>query len=476
MSHCCRALLLVLLSLCTAHHGSAVESGALDRHSERAITLLRDAISRQTVHGEGNVPAYAESLREVFLSAGFEPESLTLVPYRETASLVVRYAGDGSSGRQPILFSSHMDVVPADPDSWLRHPFELQEDETFFYGRGVLDNKFDVTILTTLFVWLKESGFVPNRDLIIAFTGDEESFQETVQQLTRDHRELIDAEYALVVDGGGGVLDDSGAAIQFQVGFAEKTYATFAMTAKNPGGHSSMPRADNAIYDLARAIQRLEAHTFPVETNEITLTYFARTAPFLNNEVGDAMARLVADTRDAEAIATLRAQPQYVGTLGTTCIPTMLSGGHAENALPRAVSAIVNCRIFPGHTPTEILRELQKVTANPNLEWRVVGVPVTSPASPFNNEIMAAIAASLEPIHPGLPIVPKMGSGTTDGAYLRAAGIPSYSLTGIFINPKDSFAHGLNERVPRAAISESLLFWRAMIDQLATTPPRGAAN
>ena len=476
MSHCCRALLLVLLSLCTAHHGSAVESGALDRHSERAITLLRDAISRQTVHGEGNVPAYAESLREVFLSAGFEPESLTLVPYRETASLVVRYAGDGSSGRQPILFSSHMDVVPADPDSWLRHPFELQEDETFFYGRGVLDNKFDVTILTTLFVWLKESGFVPNRDLIIAFTGDEESFQETVQQLTRDHRELIDAEYALVVDGGGGVLDDSGAAIQFQVGFAEKTYATFAMTAKNPGGHSSMPRADNAIYDLARAIQRLEAHTFPVETNEITLTYFARTAPFLNNEVGDAMAQLVADTRDAEAIATLRAQPQYVGTLGTTCIPTMLSGGHAENALPRAVSAIVNCRIFPGHTPTEILRELQKVTANPNLEWRVVGVPVTSPASPFNNEIMAAIAASLEPIHPGLPIVPKMGSGTTDGAYLRAAGIPSYSLTGIFINPKDSFAHGLNERVPRAAISESLLFWRAMIDQLATTQSRSATN
>ena len=468
MSHCCRALLLVLLSLCTAHHGWAADSGAVDRHSERAMTLLRDAISRKTVHGEGNVPAYAESLRQVFLSAGFEPEALTLVPYRDTASLVVRYTGDGSSGRQPILFSSHMDVVPADPDSWLRHPFELQEDETFFYGRGVLDNKFDVTILTTLFVWLKESGFVPNRDLIIAFTGDEESFQETVQQLTRDHRELIDAEYALVVDGGGGVLDDSGAAIQFQVGFAEKTYATFAMTAKNPGGHSSMPRADNAIYDLARAIQRLETHTFPVETNEITLTYFARTAPLLNNEVGEAMARLVTDPTDAEAIATLRAQPQYVGTLGTTCIPTMLSGGHAENALPRAVTAVVNCRIFPGHTPSEIMRELQRVTDNPNLEWRVVGVPVTSPASPFNTEIMAAISRSLEPIHPGLPIVPKMGSGTTDGAYWRAAGIPSYSLTGIFINPKDSFAHGLNERVPKAAVGESLRFWRAMIDELAS--------
>jgi len=361
-----------------------------------------------------------------------------------------------------------MDVVPADPESWLRHPFELQVDDNFFYGRGVLDNKFDVTILTTLFVWLKESGFVPTRDLVLAFTGDEESFQETVQQLARDYRDLVHAEYALVVDGGGGVLNDAGEAIQFQVGFAEKTYATFAMTAKNPGGHSSLPRTDNAIYDLARAIQRLEDYTFPVETNEITLTYFARTAPLLNNEVGEAMARLVADPADAGAIATLRAQPQYVGTLGTTCIPTMLSGGHAENALPRAVTAVVNCRIFPGHTPAEIMRELQRVTDNPELEWRVVGVPVTSPASPFNTEIMEAIASSLEPIHPGLPIVPEMGSGTTDGAYWRAAGIPSYSFTGIFINPKDSFAHGLNERVPRAAVGESLRFWRAMIDELAS--------
>jgi len=469
MNNLCRILILFCAtSALTMQYSIAGEKDAVAFYGERAVELLRDAISRETAHGQGLVPAYAESLQQVFLEAGFPPEALTIVPYGKTASLVVRYEGDDNSGREPILFSSHMDVVPADPESWLRHPFELQADDTFFYGRGVLDNKFDVTILTTLFVWLKESGFVPNRDLIIAFTGDEESFQETVQQLARDHRDLVDAEYALVVDGGGGVLNDAGEAIQFQVGFAEKTYATFSMTAKNPGGHSSMPRADNAIYDLARAIQRLEAYTFPVETNEITLTYFARTAPLLNNEVGEAMARLVDDPTDAKAIATLQAQPQYVGTLGTTCIPTMLSGGHAENALPRAVTAVVNCRIFPGHTPSEIMRELQRVTDNPDLEWRVVGVPVTSPASPFNTEIMEAIASSLQPIHSGLPIVPKMGSGTTDGAYWRAAGIPSYSLTGIFINPKDSFAHGLNERVPKAAVGESLRFWRAMIGELAT--------
>ena len=469
MNNLCRSLTLFCATIVlTTQYSIAGEKDAMAFYSERAVELLRDAISRETAHGQGLVPAYAESLQQVFLEAGFPPAALTIVPYGETASLVVRYEGDGSSGREPVLFSSHMDVVPADPESWLRHPFELQADDIFFYGRGVLDNKFDVTILTTLFVWLKESGFVPSRDLVIAFTGDEESFQETVQQLAGDYRDLVDAEYALVVDGGGGVLNDTGEAIQFQVGFAEKTYATFSVTAKNPGGHSSMPRADNAIYDLARAIQRLEAYTFPVETNEITLTYFARTAPLLNNEVGEAMARLVADPTDAEAIATLRAQPQYVGTLGTTCIPTMLSGGHAENALPRAVTAVVNCRIFPGHTPSEIMRELQRVTDNPDLEWRVVGVPVTSPASPFNTEIMAAISSSLELIHPGLPIVPKMGSGTTDGAYWRAAGIPSYSLTGIFINPKDSFAHGLNERVPKAAVGESLRFWRAMISELAS--------
>jgi acetylornithine deacetylase/succinyl-diaminopimelate desuccinylase-like protein len=451
---------------------SAAKPDATTRYADKAIALLEDGISRETVHGEGNVPAYAESLRAIFLAGGFPPESISIIPYGETASLIVRYAGDGSSGRQPILLSSHMDVVPAKTDDWLRHPFELQEDDTFFYGRGVLDNKFDVSILTTLFVWLKESGFIPHRDLIIAFTGDEESFQETVQQLTSEHRDLIDAEYALIVDGGGGVLNDTGEAIQFQVGFAEKTYATFSMTAKNPGGHSSMPRADNAIYDLARAIQQLQAHQFPFEANEITLTYFERTAPLLKNEVGDAMARLVMDPNDADAIAILRAQPEYVGTLGTTCIPTMLSGGHAENALPRAVTATVNCRIFPGHTPNDILRDLKLIADNPRLEWRVIGVPVTSPASSFNAEIMDAIAIALDPIHPGLPIVPKMGSGTTDGAYFRAAGIPSYSLTGIFINPKDSFAHGLNERVPKAAVTESLRFWKAMINELAGSPKK----
>ena len=437
------------------------------RYETMAEELLRDSIARETAHGLGQVPAYAKFLQTQFLTAGFDAQDITIVPYEGTASLLVRYRGDGSSNRRPILFSSHMDVVPADPNDWVRNPFELQEDETFYFGRGVLDNKFDVSMLTTLFIWLKEDGYVPNRDLVIAFTGDEESFQETVQQLTRDYREAIDAEFAFVVDGGGGVLNDAGEAISYKVGFAEKTYATFSVTARNPGGHSSMPRSDNAIFDLSDALKRLQDFRFPVETNEITLTFFERTAPLLGGKVGDAMARLVADPSDAEAIEVLRQKPEYVGTLGTTCIPTMLAGGHAENALPQSATATVNCRIFPGNSVADIMGTLQLAVENPELDWSIVGIPVSSDASPFNSEVMTAVKTSLEPIYPGIPVIPQMGSGTTDGAYFRAAGIPSYSLTGIFINPKDSFAHGLNERIPKISIPQSLIFWRSMVEELA---------
>lgn len=437
------------------------------RYETMAEELLRDSIARETAYGLGQVPAYAKFLQTQFLAAGFDAQDITIVPYEGTASLLVRYRGDGSSNRRPILFSSHMDVVPADPNDWVRNPFELQEDETFYFGRGVLDNKFDVSMLTTLFIWLKEDGYIPNRDLVIAFTGDEESFQETVQQLTRDYREAIDAEFAFVVDGGGGVLNDAGEAISYKVGFAEKTYATFAVTARNPGGHSSMPRSDNAIFDLSDALKRLQDFRFPVETNEITLTFFERTAPLLGGEVGDAMARLVADPSDAEAIEVLRQKPEYVGTLGTTCIPTMLAGGHAENALPQSATATVNCRIFPGNSVADIMGTLQLAVENPELDWSIVGMPVSSDASPFNSEVMTAVKTSLEPLYPGIPVIPQMGSGTTDGAFFRAAGIPSYSLTGIFINPKDSFAHGLNERIPKISIPQSLIFWRSMVEELA---------
>ncbi len=419
----------------------------------------------------GNVPAYAQHIRHTLLEAGFPEDDLLLVPHGETTSLLVRYRGDGRSGRKPILFSSHFDVVPANPADWVRNPFELQEDETFYYGRGVLDNKFDISILTTTFAWLRRDGFVPHRDLVIAFTGDEETLQSTARMLTEQHRQLIDAEYAFIVDGGGGQLDDEGNPMQFQVGFAEKTYATFTVTARNPGGHSSLPREDNAIFDLADAIAAIRDYKFPVQTNEITLTFFERTAPLLKGKVASAMADFVANPEDAAAIATLRKQPEYVGTLGTTCVPTMLEAGHAENALPQSATATVNCRIFPGNGVQETLNVLKQVVANDQLVWQILDNPTSSDPSPMNPEIMGAIKASVDTIHPGVPVIPQMLSGATDGIFFRAAGIPSYSLTGIFMNPADDFAHGLNERVPKASVSESLIFWRVMIGQLAGSGP-----
>jgi len=242
------------------------------------------------------------------------------------------------------------------------------------------------------------------------------------------------------------------------------------MTAKNPGGHSSMPRADNAIYDLARAIQRLEAHTFPVETNEITLTYFARTAPLLNNEVGDAMARLVADPRRRSDRHTQSATTVCGHTRAPPAFPTMLSGRACRERAAPSGQCGGELPYFPGHTPAEISANFRRSLANPDLEWRVVGVPVTSPASPFNNGNHGRDCTHrLNRFIRDYPSCQRWVRAPRTAPTCARLGIPSYSLTGIFINPKDSFAHGLNERVPRAAVGESLLFWRAMIDQLATT-------
>ncbi len=436
-----------------------------------AFDILAHTLPMETVKGAGNVPAMAEYLQGLFVETGFPAADVRIIPYETsdevTSVLLVRYRGDGRSGRKPILFASHMDVVPAKPSDWVRDPFLLTEDDVFYYGRGVLDNKFDIAILSATFLRLKAEGFVPSRDLILAFTGDEETAQKTALMLTTQYRDEIDAEYAFVVDGGGGQLDDDGGAFQFLVGSAEKTYATFTVTARNPGGHSSLPRSDNAIFDIADAIAAIQSYQFPVRTSELTRTYFARTANLLTGDIADAMARFAADPSDNAAIAILRSRPDTVGTLSTTCVPTLIEGGHAENALPQSATVTVNCRIYPGISVPDTLLVLQSVVANPALEWGVLDEPVWSDASPLNNEVFEAISVALEPAYPGVPVIPQMLSGATDGVHFRAAGIPSYSMTGIFLNSADDYAHGLNERVTKFSLPQSMAFWGRMIDQLA---------
>ena len=438
----------------------------------RALEIYRTSIAYRTAKSHGQVPALANYLAEQFRAGGFADDDVHVLPFtqpdgEETAALVVRYRGDGSSGRKPILLLAHMDVVDALPQDWERDPFHLTEENGYFFGRGTLDDKFGTTMLAATFLRLKAEGFRPTRDLILAFTGDEETEQGTTRALVTTHRALTDSEFALNADAGGGVLDENGNAVSYLVQAAEKTYATFELTVRNPGGHSSLPRADNAIYGLAHALEKIEAFRFPVQSNEITRRYFELTSNVRSGELGEAMRRFAANPDDEEAADILHGYPSQVGITRTTCVATMLRGGHAENALPQSATATVNCRIFPGVEVGEVQATLQRVVENEKVEIEVLGDPTASLASPFHEEVFTAITTAVRTIHPGTPIIPYMSPYATDGLRIRVAGIPTYGTVGLFLKETDEFAHGLNERVPVRSFYNGLEYWHRLLTELA---------
>lgn len=441
-------------------------------HQVRALEIYRTLIGMRTAAGHGQVPVAAEYLAELFRDAGFPSEDVHVLAATSedgeaVASLVVRYRGVGSTGLRPILLLAHMDVVDALPEDWERNPFELIEEDGYFFGRGTADDKYGVVMLTATFLRLREEQFVPTRDLILAFTGDEETGMATTQAIASTHRALTDAEFALNADAGGGVLDEEGNPRNYLVQTAEKTYATFELTATNPGGHSSTPRTDNAIYDLTDALQRLKSHRFAVMTNEATRAYFEAAGRVTAGDLGDAMRRFAEDPTDSAAADVLWHEPSAVGITRTTCVPTMLRGGHAENALPQSVTATVNCRIFPGVEVADVEAELRSVAANPHIEMRVLGNPVAGPASPIRADVMDAVAAGVEAIRPGTPILPYLAPYGTDGMHLRRAGIPTYGILGMFMKDSDQFAHGLDERVPVRGFFDGLEFWHVVLRSIA---------
>jgi acetylornithine deacetylase/succinyl-diaminopimelate desuccinylase-like protein len=456
-----RFLLAALLAVAAAPSVAA----ELTAHQARARALYERVIGFETSVGKAQVPPMVEYLVGEFRKAGFAATDIHVLPVGETASLVVRYPGDGSGGK-PILLMAHMDVVTANREDWQRDPFKLVEENGYFYGRGTYDVKDGVATLTATFLRLKEEGFVPRRDLVIVFSGDEETEMATIQDLVNNHRDLIDAEYALNSDGGGGDLDADGKPLTYSVQTAEKTYASFDLTVRNPGGHSSQPRADNAIYELADALKRLQAYAFPVMWNDTTLASFAAAGKVTPGALGEAMAAFARDPHDAKAVAVLAQTSSVVGKTRTTCIPTLLRGGHADNALPQAATATVNCRIFPGVAVDAVKQQLQQV-AGANVEITTLGAPTASDASPLREDVMAAVTRAVHAIHPGVPIVPAQESGATDGLYLRAAGIPTYGVGGMFIKDTDAFAHGLDERVPVQGFYDGLEHWYVLLHAVA---------
>ncbi|WP_321394926.1 M20/M25/M40 family metallo-hydrolase [Emcibacter sp.] len=435
-------------------------------HAKKAFEIYKHIVEIDSSKTTGGAPKVAHYLASELIAAGFPEGDVQVVMTEGVPALIARFRGDGSSGKKPILVIGHMDVVEANPADWERAPFSLTEDDNYFYGRGSVDNKFGVAQATATFIRLKKEGFVPNRDLYLAFSGDEESGMISTRMLAA-RPDLLEAGFALNTDAGGGDLDPSGKAVTYAVQAAEKTYATWEMTATNPGGHSSRPRPDNAIYDLADAITRIQAHHFPVRWSKMTLDYFRETGQQLGGELGQAMLAFAANPEDKAASDRLEVESSYVGSTRTTCVVTMLRGGHAENALPQSATATVNCRIFPGVSMAHIEQELKRIVANDKLDFKLISDLIESPISETRADVMAAVAKAVHGRYPGVKIIPYMESGGTDGMHFRTNGVPTWGISGLFMDPDEMYAHGLNERAPKAGFYGALDHWSIILKALA---------
>jgi len=457
---CLGAALLLLLPFAMA----SAKDGALPADiSAQALEMLKRSISYKTEAGMGQVPAYAEYIAGELKAHGFAAGDIRITPRGETATLTARYRGT-DPGLKPILLAAHMDVVAAKSADWERDPYVAVVENGFVYGRGSEDNKLGLVSMVTALSWLKQEGFKPKRDIVLALTGDEETTQASTAALSK---ELRDAQLVLNSDAGGAYLGDDGNPVVYAMQAAEKTYMDFEITYTNPGGHSSRPGPTNAIYDLARAITRIAGLRFPARISDLTRAYFKAAGPLTEGPVGAAMLRYADNPEDKEAYELLASQPEYVGQLGTTCVATMARAGHAANALPQSATVNINCRVFPGETVEYVRSTLVGAIDDPKAQVKVVNDPVPSDASPLRDDVMKALRRAIDLRAPGLPIVPTMSAGASDSLYYRNLGVSSYGVSGIFMRPQDNFAHGLNERVPVATIDGAVIQWRSLVRDLS---------
>lgn len=442
--------LLLLAGALTLAQTLATPAAAQDQpHQRQARQILERLVSFRSAAGHGQLVPMTNYIRETLRAGGVPEADMVVIPHEETAALIVRIPGTDAAAR-PILFSAHMDVVDARPEDWQRSPFTLVEENGTFFGRGVLDNKTGVTALVSTILRLRASGQRPRNTLVFAFVGDEETTFGTTELIAR-HDWVRNARYALNTDAGGGMLAPNGQPLAYLVQGAEKTFASYRLTVTNPGGHSSRPRDDNAIYDLSRALLRIEAYRFPATANALTRAYLGTLGRIVPGPGGQMLTRFAANPEDAEAAEALRRSPEFIGTTRTTCIATLLEAGHAQNALPQRASAVVNCRIFPGVQPEVVRQALVAAIGNDQVRVETMGNPRLSPVSDTNPRVNAAITASIHRRYPGVPVSPYLESGGTDGLIYRIAGIPTWASSGIFIKPDEMFAHGLNERIPVAS-------------------------
>jgi acetylornithine deacetylase/succinyl-diaminopimelate desuccinylase-like protein len=466
--------------LCTGLPAAAQNSLPTASPADRAEAkeIFKQLIEINTTDTpKGSVTDGTEAMQKRFLDAGFAKEDVHLLgPDPRKQNLVVRYRAAGTPDAKPVLFLCHMDVVEALKSDWHTDPFQFVEQDGYYYGRGTQDMKDSDAGLVATFLRLHREGYKPKRDLILALTADEEGGKfNGADWLVKNHRDLVDAAYVINPDSGGLELDH-GRAVVADVEATEKVYADFQVTATNPGGHSSRPRPDNAIYELTTALNRLAAYIFPFEMNEVTRTYFENLAKQETGQTAADIRAVLASPPDMDAVARLSTEPSFNSNFRTTCVATRLAAGHANNALAQTAQANVNCRIFPGHSPEEIRQQLIGIFLDPKLTVKYVSdggvISDTAPERkaivppPPMPEVFEPLTRITDAIWPGVPVTPVMENGASDSIYFAWAGIPTYGYSGIALERDDDRAHGQDERLPVDSYWKSLDFLYAFAKAL----------
>lgn len=448
-----------------------------ERH-QATHAMFEHVVNIPTVFGRGNVPTMANYLADQYRAAGFPAGDIQVLPYEstdpvskvteKTAALIVRWRAPGKTRGKPIMLMGHMDVVEARREDSTTDPFVLTERDGYYYGRGTIDMKDGIVGITQALFDLRAAGFKPTRDIVVFFTGDEETNGVGANKGATDWHQQLDVEYGLNADGGGGGFFPDGRPNGFLMQTAEKTFAGYTLTVRNRGGHSSKPRKDNAIYSLAHALDRIEAHRFEPMLSETTRAYFSERQKQEKGALGDAMRAWLADPKNGAAADVIEADEAEVGLTRTRCVPTRLFGGHADNALPQVATAMINCRIFPGVDPNDVQKDLIAIVADPEVVVTRNDNYSASLSSPLRPDVTAAFEKAVHALHPGAPISPEMSTGASDARPFRTAGIPIYGANGAWlVVPVDYRAHGKDERLPVKALDDNVVHWKLLVAELA---------
>jgi len=424
----------------------------LDAHQQLAHDIFKQLIEIDTTDEHGDVTTASQAVADRLRAAGLPSSDVQLAgPSPKKMNVVARLHGQGKA--KPTLWLAHLDVVEARKQDWSQglDPFQFTEKDGYYYGRGTSDIKDGASILVANFIRLKQEGYRPAGDLILALTADEEGGNANgVDWLIKNRRDLIDAAYCINLDGGDANKYD-GVRKSLTIQAAEKSYADYDLLATNRGGHSSQPRPDNAIYDLTHAINNIGAYTFPVHLNEITKGYFGRTARVEQGQTATDMKAVAAGNASQAAIDRLSTSPLYNSLMRTTCVATLISAGRAHNALPQRAEANVNCRIVPGETPESVLAQLQKVANSPKVEISIEPsggiMPVVAPMATLHADLLKKVEDVTAQVFASVIVIPEMSTGASDGKYLNLAGLPTYGISGLFDDVNDVRAHGRDERI-----------------------------